>query len=156
LVRHGLLAILIVIVLPANSYAGGKLSWGSRIAMEVTVQAMSGLDTEHAVIRTKLTREDAIAYCREHEGGATRKCIANKLSEPISDEITANCKTGEFSDFFGRKYKFLGNNRDPERMAQYLLKDLGSGEVADGSSASGYPTNMALFAALCPGTAPRD
>jgi hypothetical protein len=110
-----------------KSYVGGKLSWGSRIAKEVTVQSMSGMDTEHAVTRNKLAQDDAIAYCREHEGGANKNCIANKLSEPISDEITADCETGEFSDFFGGRYKFLGKNRDLERMAQYLLKDLASG-----------------------------
>jgi hypothetical protein len=38
------------------------------------------------------TREDAVAFCREY----VRR---------------VNCNTGEFTDFRGTRYKFLGPNR---------------------------------------------
>lgn len=47
----------------------------------------------------------------------------------------------------------------PERergdvLANYILRNLATGEIADGSNARGYPTDMAIFQALCPKTAP--
>ena len=39
---------------------------------------------------------------------------------------------------------------------QYLIADLPSDQIADGSEASGYPTNIEIFKALCPNEAPLD
>lgn len=39
------------------AFASGKISYGSRAGMTVTVESMQGLDTARAVIRTKHTRE---------------------------------------------------------------------------------------------------
>ena len=126
--------------------------------MEVSVVSIEGLNTSHAAIHTKHTRENAIAFCRDYVGKITEECIRKELAVPLNDVITGNCTTGEFSDFFGNRYRFLGPNRQSADlvMAKYAIMDLATREVADGSSASGYPTNMEIFRALCPARAPFD
>jgi hypothetical protein len=144
-------------LLCTTAMAATKLGYGSRAGMEVTVVSEEGLDTERAVIRTKLTREDATKFCVEYVGEVTPKCINDELSIKLNDRVTGNCKTGEFFDFYGNKYRFEGIKRGPREefsQAKYALRDLTSNEVADGSSASGYPVNMGIFQALCPKTAP--
>jgi hypothetical protein len=88
----------------------------------------------------------------------TEECIQEELKIPLNDLITANCLTGEFTDFLGHRYRFLGPNRKASDfgMAKYALMDLDTREIADGSSASGYPTNMEIFKVLCPAHAPHD
>ncbi|NGM34502.1 hypothetical protein G4G93_11260 [Methylobacterium sp. DB0501] len=134
--------------------ASGKIYYGSRAGMTVTVVSMSGLDTARAVIRTKHTREDAIGFCRDYVGKVTPACISEELAVPLNDRITANCPRGEFTDFQGSRYRFAGRSRSKDSMAKYVVMSLPSGEVADGSSASGYPTNIQIFKALCPSRAP--
>jgi hypothetical protein len=55
---------------------------------------------------------------------------------------------------------YLGRSRPPKEgdasFAKYAIKNVATGEFADGSSASGYPVNMELFRALCPSKAPHD
>ena len=136
--------------------AAGKIYYGSRAGMTVTVVAMSGLDTANSVIRTKHTREDAVGFCREYVGRVTKKCVDDELAIRLNDEIRGNCRTGVFTDFGGTRWRFAGKMRDPDAMAKYQLINLGTGETADGSSASGYGTAMGVFQALCPMTAPED
>jgi hypothetical protein len=126
--------------------------------MTVTVVSMEGLDTADAVIRTKHTREDAIGFCRGYVQKVTPSCIREELAVPLNDVISANCLKGEFTDFSGNRYPYegKGKNLTDDMMAKYAIRDLSTGEVADGSSASGYPTNMGIFKALCPRTAPID
>jgi hypothetical protein len=64
---------------------------------------------------------------------------------------------GEFSDFHGNRYRFLGPSRKVGdfMIAKYALMDLRTREIADGSMASGYTTNMGIFKALCPAQAHR-
>lgn len=154
--RHVLPAVLCTLSLFAVSpaAASGKIYYGSRAGMTVTVVSMSGLDTAQAVIRTKHTREDAIGFCRDYIGKVTPICIIQELAVPLNDRITANCPRGEFTDFQGNRYRFAGRSRNRDSTARYAILSLPSGEVADGSSASGYPTNIQIFKALCPSRAP--
>ena len=143
----------------ATAMADTKLGYGSRAGMEVTVVSEEDLDTERAVVRTKHTREDATRFCVEYVGKVTPQCINDELSVKLNDRVTGNCKTGEFFDFYGHKYRFEGIKRGPREdlpLAKYALRDLATNEVADGSSASGYPVNMGIFRALCPKTAPPE
>jgi hypothetical protein len=154
---RGLIALLfLVAAIPA--YASGTIFYGSRAGMEVAVISVSGLSTARAVIHTKHTRENATAFCREYVGQVTEECIQRELAIPLNDVITANCATGEFTDFHGNRYRFLGPSRKTGdfMMAKYALMDLRTREIADGSMASGYPTNMGIFKALCPAQAPYD
>ena len=150
------LAILFVMVASLPALASGTIGYGSRAGMEVTVLGVEGLNTARAIIRTKHTRENAISFCRDYVGKITEDCVRQELALPMNDQITANCLTGEFTDFFGVRYRFLGRNRQQDSMAKYAIVDLSTGEIADGSSASGYGTNMVIYRALCRVQAPSD
>jgi hypothetical protein len=108
------------------------------------------------VIRTAHTREDAIGFCRDYVQNVTPACVDEELAKPLNDAIYANCSTGDFSDFYGGRYRFQGKFRGSSdvTLAHYVIRDLSSGQIADGSSASGYPINMGIFRALCPAKAP--
>ncbi|HZR85302.1 MAG TPA: hypothetical protein VFB02_00780 [Bradyrhizobium sp.] len=143
--------------------AGEKLPYGSQGGTDLTVVSKAGLDTEHAVIRGAITRDDARGYCEAHNGKVTKGCLAEmaRYAQTLKSEIQANCTTKEFTDFFGNRYAFLGVNPerdkdDGESHARYLLKDLATGDISTGNNSSGYFTNSALFSALCPRTAPTD
>lgn len=136
--------------------ASGTIYYGSRAGMEVTIVSMSGLDTSHAEIRTKHTRANAVAFCREYVQKVTPDCIKQELATPLNDVIKADCRAGIFTDFSGDQYQFQGRNPAADSITKYRLLNLQTNEVADGSSASGYPTNMGIFRALCPRTAPQD
>ncbi len=123
----------------------------------MTVISMLGLDTANAVIKTQHTREDAVEFCREYIGKVSEDCVKGELATRLNDAVFANCSSGVFTNFFGDKLRFQGrNSRKGEAGAKYIVRNLQSGEVADGSSASNYPINMEIFKALCPRTAPDD
>jgi hypothetical protein len=84
-------------------YASGKIYYGSRVGMQVTVVSIEGLDTSHAVIKTQHNRDDAIEFCREYvqENPVTEKCIKDELAVPLNDSIYADCLQGIFTNFFG-------------------------------------------------------
>jgi hypothetical protein len=151
------LSLLIFLLSISAVYASGKIYYGSRVGMQVTVVSIEGLDTSHAVIKTQHTRDDAIEFCREYVGEdpVTEKCIKEELATRLNDAIHADCPQGIFTDFFGGKFQFRGKNPRPADFGpKYILMNLETREIADGSSASGYPTNMEIFQALCPRTAP--
>lgn len=139
------------------AFAAGKIYYGSRAGMTVTIKSMIGLDTSRAVITTEHTRDDAIGFCKDYvqEDPVTEKCISEELATRLNDLIYADCPKGVFTDFFGDRYQFGGRNRHPREFGpKYLILDLRTREIADGSSASGYDVHMDIFRALCPRTAP--
>jgi hypothetical protein len=148
--------VLVALLAVSSATAAGKIYYGSRAGMTVTVRSMSGLDTSHAEILTEHTREDAIGFCRDYaqEDPVTENCIQQELSVRLNDMITADCDKGVFTDFYGEKYQFRGKNPRPGSGAKYLLVNLRTRKIADGSSASGYDVNMDIFRVLCPRTAP--
>jgi hypothetical protein len=156
--RRAIAALVVTSIATSSAVASGTIGYGSRAGMEMTVVSIEGLSTAHAVIRTKHTRENAVAFCRDYVQKVTEECIERELSVPLNDVITANCPTGEFTDFGGDHYRFLGPTKKTGdfMMAKYRLMDLRTGEIADGSMASGYQTNMEIFKALCPAQAPYD
>jgi hypothetical protein len=113
--------------------ASGKLFYGSRAGMIVSVISMQGLNTRQAVIHTQHTREDAIAFCRDYEQNLTDECVNRNLAVPMNDYVAANCSTGVFVDFFGNRYQFEGLHRGANSdLAKYKIRDLSSGEIEDG------------------------
>jgi hypothetical protein len=73
----------------------------------------------------------------------------------MNDHIAANCSTGVFIDFFGNRYHFEGQRRRPTSdLSKYAIRDLSTGEIEDGTSASGYSPNLGIFHALCVMRAP--
>ncbi len=154
MMRLAIAAVALVAASPAG--ASGTIFYGSRAGMVVDVVSVSGLGTAHAVIHTHHTRANATAFCREYVGKVTPKCVEDELAAPLNDEISANCIAGTFVDFGGNHYRFAGPSKDKGSMAKYRITDLSTGKDADGSSASGYPTNSSIFKALCPVQAPVD
>ena len=144
------------LAIAAPALASGTIGYGSRAGMEVDVVSMSGIDTARAIIRTKHTRANAVSFCRDYIGKVTPDCIQQELATRLNDQVTANCPRGEFTDFQGSRYRFAGVSREKDSMAKYVVISLPSGEVADGSMASGYPVNITIFKALCPSRAPGE
>ena len=74
--------VLVVLFAASSAKAAGKIYYGSRAGMTVTVKLMSDLDTSHAAILTDHTRDDAMAFCRDYERQepVTETCIRQELS----------------------------------------------------------------------------
>jgi hypothetical protein len=69
---------------------------------------MSGINVDRATIKTKHIKEDAAGFCRDYIGKVTAKCIQDELATKLNDEITGNCATGRFTNFFGEDQQYLG------------------------------------------------
>jgi hypothetical protein len=83
----------------------------------------------------------------------TQKCVAEELKVKLAPEISANCKTGSFTTFYGQIFRFIGRNAryDPAGSGtEYFLTAARSKEPLDGSNASGYDVALGQFKALCP------
>jgi hypothetical protein len=151
----------ITCVYVGDAHAQNKIFYGSRAGMQMTILSARGINTDRAIIIAKHTREDAERFCVEYEGTVTESCINDQLDVELNDRVLANCTKGDFTDFYGRHYRFEGINGDflgygnldgPQN--KYLIRDISSGEFLDGSSASGYVTDIQIFRALCPEKAP--
>src|SRR5450759_4759916 len=124
------IVILFTSVLAGGALASGKLGYGSRVGMQVTVIGMSGLDTANAVIRTKHTREDAIEFCREYVGEGTEDCIKRELETRLNDAVYANCLTGVFTNFWGDRIQYRGRNKQSTEFGpNYILVNLNTGKL---------------------------
>jgi hypothetical protein len=148
--------ILIAALLATTSMAAAEtIYYGSRAGMVVTVVKKSNIGSTHAKITVKHTRDNAIQFCREYVQKVTEKCIKDNLAEGrgLMPEISANCRTGKFTTFYGQGYVFRGPNPDYDPTGistEYLLFQVGEQEPLDGSMASGYPVELEQFKALCP------
>ncbi len=135
---------------------GTKIFYGSRAGMTLTIGAASGINTSSAVIEARMTEEDAKSFCSQYLGKITDECISGQLNKDLAPSISADCPAGVFQDFHGDWHQFMGPMKPVygESMGNYVLFDLGTRELADGSMASGYYTDLALFQSLCPSYAP--
>jgi hypothetical protein len=141
--------VVLVALFVASPALAETIYYGERDGMELTVVKKSGIGTTHARILTKHTRENAIAYCRNYVGKVTEDCIARELKNPLHLEITANCRTGKFTTFYGASMVFKGRNKAGSA-ADYAILDVESGQILDGSGASSYGSSIGQFEALCP------
>ncbi len=86
--------------------------------------------------------------------------IRNTLEDEtgFKDALTGNCDTGEFSEFYGGRYRFGGRNPKSGYFGddKYLIVNLADGEIADGSEMSRYLINLSVYRALCPARAPLE
>ncbi len=128
---------------------GSKINYGSRLGMQVTVSSIRGIGTSRAVIEVEHTREDATTFCREYVQKVTPKCIKDELAVEIGGEFSGNCQSGEFETLTSDQLIFKGVSKT-EDMADYEIAVKDTGELLDGSSASGYPVVLEQFMALCP------
>jgi hypothetical protein len=137
----------LILAFPASAKT---IFYGGRAGMEVTIVKETGIGSTHASIVTKHTRQNAIAFCRDYVGKVTEDCIAKELQTALHLEITANCKTGKFTNFYGANMLFQGRNPDAGGPTDYLISDTDENVVLDGSGASGYDYTLEQFKALCP------
>ncbi|MCI5143091.1 MAG: hypothetical protein D3909_15455 [Candidatus Electrothrix sp. ATG1] len=132
------------------------IQYGTRMGMVVSVRSKQGLNSENAIIRTEHTRENAIAFCRDYALNAREKCIEEELATKLNSEISANCISGTFTNFFGQVWEFRSVNDSNGALTKYVIANPATGEIADGSFASGYHVNLDIFRVLCPGRFPSD
>lgn len=152
-------ALLALCLCTSASADDDAIYYGSRAGMHVTTISSSGLGTANAVIFVKHTPKDAKAFCVEYDQDYSMACVKRTMAEiKVRDRVTGNCPKGTFTDVYGDAYVFLGRPKtkvpDGEiRMADYDIKRVSSGEIMDGSSASGYGVALTVFQHLCPGIA---
>jgi hypothetical protein len=78
--QHFKTLAMLLMLASGPAIASGTIGYGSRVGMEVSVISVQGLNTSHAVIHTKHTRENAIAFCRDYVGKVTDDCIRQELA----------------------------------------------------------------------------
>jgi hypothetical protein len=146
---------LLLLALPLAAHADDRIYYGTRAGMHLTTVGKSGIGTADAVIRLKHTPEDAKAFCEEYLYDKSEACVRKALAElKVADQVSGNCTARTWTDMYGRRYAFAGDARKSDTMtADFAIKDLASGEILDGSSASGYDIQLTIFRQLCPGLA---
>lgn len=139
---------------PANHQI---LYYGGRVGMYFDIVARNGIGTTQARIITRPSRAGAITLCREYARDYSMKCIEENLGNPQQQSVvSANCSARIFTGFSSGRYAFLGRNPDnSDLMADFLIRDLETGEILDGSNASGYGVFLEIFRALCPSAVPK-
>lgn len=131
-----------------------SIYYGSRAGMHLTTVSKSGIGTSNAVIVVKHTPKDAKAFCVEYSQDYSMACVKRTMAEvKVGDRVTADCKKRTWTDVHGQSYKFEGKSKSTEIMAEYAVRELATGQILDGSMASGFPIALSIFQQLCPGIA---
>jgi hypothetical protein len=131
--------------------------YGSRIGMYNEIVSQDGIGTPQARIVTRPSKDGAVTFCREYAHDYSVKCVDDGMKTDGALVLTGNCREKTFLDFTKRRFRFLGKlppNSDASS-AEFAIRDVTSGEILDGSSASGYDVELGVFRALCP-TASQD
>jgi hypothetical protein len=149
------LAVLLLLSGAATSQQDNRIYYGSRAGMHLTTVSKQGIGTANAIIMVKHTPEDAKAFCVNYELDNSMACVKRTLADvKVGDRVTGNCVTRTWTDMYGDSYHFVGKaNKSDNIMVEYALKNLKTGEILDGSSASGYGVQITIFQQLCPGSA---
>lgn len=134
-----------------------RLGYGSRAGMDVIIVGKSGINTSKAVIKIKLTLENAAEFCELYLNDTSKSCAKKILradGAKLWPAVTGNCRAKTWTDMYGNSYVFKGRNLNTSGnvMAEFLIENRKTGEVLDGSSASGYGVAIGVFEALCPRT----
>lgn len=155
--RHLALVCSVVVgtaALPAFAAEDHSIYYGSRAGMQLTTVSKTGIGTANAVIVVKHTPKDAKAYCVGYEMDNSMACVKRTMAEvKVGDRVTGNCRKRTWTDMYGQSYAFEGPMKSTDSMADYAVRDMKSGEILDGSSASGYGVALTIFQQLCPGIA---
>ena len=132
----------------------GLVYYGSSAGMHLTTISKEGIGTANAVIRVKHTPKDARAFCVEYSHDNSTACVKRTMLDvKIGDRVIANCVKKTWTDVYGKKFAFMGPNKNTDVMVEYAVRDIKTGELLDGSTASGYDVALTSFKLLCPGIA---
>ena len=139
----------------AGAQGDDRIYYGSRAGMHLTTVSKQGIGTANAIIMVKHTPEDAKAFCVNYELDSSMACVKRTLANvKVGDRVTGNCVAKTWTDMSGYSFVFLGKaTKSNDMMADYAVKDLKTGEILNGTSASGYDREFAIFQQLCPGLA---
>ena len=139
----------------AISQQDDRIYYGSRVGMHLTSVSKEGIGSANATIMLKHTPQDAKAFCVQYSGDYSMACVNRTLaSVKVGDRVTGNCAKRTWTDMYGRNYAFVRKaTKADQLMAEFVLKDLGTGEILNGTSASGYSVQLTIFQQLCPGLA---
>jgi uncharacterized protein len=152
----------------AATYKTGSFPLASCKSWNGTITELSGVDGRHATMKGVIRREDLLEYCSRSPGGEVKntgdgaeveKCADRLLFEmrnTIPDRTNlvsiADCHQGTIRDTEERAYQLVG--ADPSTAWNELRwKHLRSGQLLDGSCASGTPPITEQFKLLCPSSA---
>ncbi|RWH69475.1 MAG: hypothetical protein EOQ86_30235 [Mesorhizobium sp.] len=120
------------------------LPYGSKAEMFLTITGRSGIDSDHAEVTVRHTRENAKAFCAQH-GDGSEACIDKTLADvKVQDSILANCSTGKFTSVSGKGFNFRG--RAAETNYPYAVQP----DVPGANFYADYDVAIAGFRALCP------
>lgn len=146
--------VLLISSAPVLAAEDHSIYYGSRAGMHLTTISKSGIGTANAVIKVKHTPKDAKAVCVEYDLDNSMACVKRTMAEvKVGDRVTGNCVKRTWTDMYGQSYAFEGKPKSSDIMAEYAVRDLKSGKILDGSSASGYGVALTIFQQLCPGIA---
>ena len=129
------------------------------LEMDATVISMEGRDTAKAVIKAQHTRQDAIHSCRERgtlpPERVTEDCIRQELAKRIASVITADCTSGDFTDYYGIRYKVSLNTHQVYPISVINIVNLATGQIVDPYSPDRKIRQpLPIYRALCPAHAP--
>src|SRR5271155_5538419 len=129
---------ILLIVSAEPALTSGKIYYGSRAGMEVTVTGVSGIGTAQAVINVEHTPEDAKEFCVQYSQDNSQACVDQTLRKTrLNDVLEGNCVTGWFTSLYGERLRFIGENKHrQEGDPKYVI--LSNAQPLDGSGASGY------------------
>ena len=131
------------------------------VDIDATIVSMKGRDTAKAIIKVRHTREDAIHSCQASGTIAVQRvsedCIRQELAKRVSDVATADCQRGEFTDYYGDRFRVSLNTSQayPASLFKTNITNLATNRQFDRVTADSKAHQpMPFYRALCPAHAP--
>jgi hypothetical protein len=131
------------------------------VDIDATIVSMAGRDTAKAIIKVRHTREDAIHSCQESGTlpveRVSEDCIRRELARRVSEVATADCQRGEFTDYYGDRFRVSLNTSQayPASLFKANITNLATGKPFDRVMADSKAHQpMPFYRALCPAHAP--
>ncbi|RUU82742.1 hypothetical protein [Mesorhizobium sp. M7A.F.Ca.MR.362.00.0.0] len=150
-------AVLAIAISASAGWADDQdpIYYGSRAGMQLTTVSTEGIGTANAKIHVRHTPKDAKAFCVQYNSDYSMACVKQTMAlVKIDDYVTGNCVKRTWLDLSNEKFAFLGRaKKSDEMIADYAIKRVKTGEILDGTTASGYWVELGIFQHLCPGIA---
>lgn len=143
-------ATLSFVFLPTLSGADElTLPYSARGSTDVTITGRSGIGTSKSIIQIKHTRENALSYCFSHDSKHLKACVDRTMADvKVQKSVTANCKTGRFTDIWGGKFAYVGRVKNSD--FDYTIIDVATGLPLNETSLEDYGPRLATLDELCP------